>query len=173
MSTISIWGLLTNSSSARAKSALATSPLTWALLPWSSLKVSKMPNVAGPILKANQAVVPTSAATRGGADLRNCSTSASLPCRACSVASIPTLFIRSLLFGLYSRVNTHEQMESDLFDTSTCDRRSIRRPSRQLIHRAVIERILCRHPVAVSVTNLLENDRPFLVEDKGRWICRL
>src|SRR6202789_3995075 len=53
-----------------------------------------MPNVAGPILNANQAVVPTSAATSGVAELRNCSTSASLPVRACNVAKIPTLFIR-------------------------------------------------------------------------------
>src|SRR5579864_8221471 len=88
------------SSSARAKSALATSPFRWALLPCSSLKVSKMPKVPGPTLKANQAVVPTSATTRGVADFRNSSTLVSLQGRALSVARIPTLFMRYLLSSL-------------------------------------------------------------------------
>ena len=40
----------------------------------------------------------------------------------------------------------------------------------QLIHREVIERILCRHPVAVSVANLLENDRPlhYVTQSSGK-----
>src|ERR1700739_3817430 len=59
-----------------------------------------MPKVPGPTLKANQAVVPTSAATRGVADFRNSSTLISLPGRALSVARIPTLFMRYLLSAL-------------------------------------------------------------------------
>jgi hypothetical protein len=39
----------------------------------------------------------------------------------------------------------------------------------QLIRREVIERILRRHPITVSVANLLENDHPFFVEEECRW----
>jgi hypothetical protein len=56
-----------------------------------------MPKVPEPTLKANQAVVPTSAATRGVADFRNSSTLISLPDRAYNVARIPTLFMRRVL----------------------------------------------------------------------------
>jgi hypothetical protein len=45
-------------------------------------------------------LVPVSASTSRPAERRNSSTSASLPGRACNVASIPTWFTRFLLSGL-------------------------------------------------------------------------
>ena len=80
ISRFSICGGLANSSSALANSALAISPVRCAFLPSSSLNVSKMPNFAGPSLRAYQVVVPVSLTARGCADFRNDSTSCSFPC---------------------------------------------------------------------------------------------
>ena len=88
----------TKSSSARAKRAFATSPLVWAWRPSSSLKVSKIPKVSGPDLKANHAIVPTSASTSGVAELKKCWTSASLPGRAFNVARIPSVLTDEISF---------------------------------------------------------------------------
>src|SRR5258706_12201447 len=65
ISTFSTCGETANSSVARAPNAFAISPVKWALRPASFAKLSKMPNLAGPILNAYHFKVPFSFSASG------------------------------------------------------------------------------------------------------------
>src|SRR6267378_2263881 len=90
-------GAFTNNSCAFANSAFAISPFKCASRPCSSANVSKIPNLAGPIFTAYQAVVPGSFSASGCADFKNSSTSFSFPDLASSCAQIANLFMAILL----------------------------------------------------------------------------
>ena len=99
-STCSMTGGFARSALALAINAFAISPERCAWRPESSLKVSKMPKVDGPIFSANHSTVPGSASARGNALFRKFSTSASLPGLASTRAKRAYLTMVTFLSGL-------------------------------------------------------------------------
>lgn len=105
-SIFSIVGATNNNSSAPAIKAAATFPFRCASLPDSASKVSKIPKLHGPNLKAYHLMVSSSSLTIDKALFKKASTSASLPALASNLANnanfsiITYLNITNLLFKL-------------------------------------------------------------------------
>src|ERR1700757_1679544 len=96
-----------NKSCAFPNSAFAISPVKCASRPFSSAKVSKIPNFAPPSFTAYQVTVPGSFSANDCADFKNSATVCSLPGFASTstqiasfdIISIPLLQLRVLRFG--------------------------------------------------------------------------
>src|SRR5215475_6094725 len=96
-----IAGASANRSEACAISAAAIGPAKCACRPDSSGNASKMPNVDGPIRRANHAVVAGSACASGRPPRRNVSTAASLPGLAFNRTYKATVTMNSSVVSLF------------------------------------------------------------------------